>query len=170
MRIVQLNKKAIYKIKHQKRFLENKLKVKLEVLPGKITISGSELNEYEASRVLEAIDKGFSIETSLLLKNEDYVFEIINIKNISPRKNLALVRARIIGTKGKTLKVIKGLTDCDILLKDNQIFIIGPTEKIKDALNGLRKLIQGSKQSSTYSYLEKRKKHSVPDDLGLKIK
>jgi len=37
----------------------------------------------------------------LLIKDEDFVFEIINIKDHTKRKDLERIRARIIGTKGK---------------------------------------------------------------------
>ena len=164
------NNKALKAIKQKKRFLENKLKVKLEIISGKIILKGDALSKYEALNVLRAIGKGFPIETGLLLLDENYVFEIINIKALSPRKDLSQVRARIIGRKGKTLKILEELADCNIVLKDNQVYIIGLADNIKNALNGIRKLIQGSRQSSTYSYLERQRKIPEPLDFGLKIK
>ncbi len=161
--------KALRKIKQKKRFLENKLKVKLEIKGKSITFQGDELAKYEANNVLQAISSGFNIETSLLLLDENYVFEIINIKALSTRKNLSQIRARIIGRKGKTLKVLQELTECNISLRDNQVYIIGLAENIKNALNGIRKLIQGAKQSSTYSYLERQRKIPESLDFGLKI-
>jgi len=162
--------KILKRISFKKKFLESKLKVKLEIKGKIISISGSELSKYEAVQIFEAINFGFEIETALLLLDENYIFEIINIKNLTRRTDLSQVRARIIGRKGKTLKVLQDLTECFIKLHDNQVYIIGPAERIKDCLNGLRKLIQGSKQSSTYAYLEKQRKQPEPADLGLKIK
>jgi len=157
-------------LKPKLKFLEKKLNIKLTLKGRNLVLSGNELLEYEAYQIIEAIDKGFSIKTALLLKDENFVFESINIKNLTKRHNLSQIRARIIGRKGKTLKVLKELTDCDIILKNNQVYIIGSAEKIKDALLGIKKLIQGSKQSSTYSYLERARKHPMPLDLGLKVK
>ena len=156
------------KIRSKKPLLEKKLNIKLNIRDKKVTITGRELDEYLASQILQAIDKGFEVEQALLLQDEDYVFEIINIKDLTHRTDISQIRARIIGRKGKTLKVIQTLTNCEIVLHDNQVYIIGPAEKIKDAMNGLKKLIQGSKQSSTYSYLERARKHLKSDDLGLK--
>ena len=156
------------KISKAKKFLEKKLNVKLELKGKNLFVEGNELEEYTASRVLEAAGKGFDIDIALLLRDENYIFEVVNIKNISPRRNLSQVRARVIGKKGRTLKVLSELSDCHIILRDNNVYIIGPAEKIKQALNGLRKLIRGSKQSSTYSYLERQRKNLFPDDLGLK--
>lgn len=162
------NTKTIKKIKSRKSFLENKLKIKLKIAGKNITIKGEEIAKYEATNVFQAIDKGFPIEEALLLLNENYIFELMNIKNLATRKDISQIRARIIGRKGKTLKVLQELTECYLILKDNYVYIIGPSEKIKDCLNGIRKLIQGSKQSSTYTYLERQRKVEVPSDLGLK--
>lgn len=162
--------REIKKISRARKFLEKKLNVKLELKGSNLFIEGNELEEYAASRVLEAAGKGFEVEIALLLRDENYVFESVNIKDLSRRKNLSQIRARIIGKRGRTLKVLSELSDCHIILRENSVYIIGPAEKIKQALNGLRKLIQGSKQSSTYSYLERQRKNRFPDDLGLKIK
>jgi rRNA processing protein Krr1/Pno1 len=95
------------------------------------------------------------------------MFEIINIKDHTTRKDLGRVRARIIGKSGKTLKTLNTLTQCYFEVKDNCVGIIGDPEYIKNAQEAVIYLIKGSKQSNVYSFLEKHQVKPV-FDLGLK--
>ena len=97
--------------------------------------------------------------------------EKINIKDITKRHDLNRVRARIIGTKGKTKELIENLSNCLISLHDNTVGIIGRAEEIKTCMQALISLIQGSKQSKVYSFLERKRaeeKKAEFEDLGLK--
>ena len=148
--------------------LEKKIHVKI-VLKGRlVSISGEELNEYLASQVIEALSLGFTQEDALLLLEPDFIFEKLEIKNFTKRHNLAEVRARIIGKNGKTKKLVEDLSECCVCLHDNFVGVIGESERIKIAIQALIKIIQGSKQSSVYAYLEKQRTIYHPEDLGLK--
>ena len=159
---------TIKKILKNKKKLETGLNVMLEIKRGQVSIEGKEPELYIAEQVLEAINKNFDINVALLLTNEEYVLEDIHIKDVTKKKNLEQVRARIIGTKGKTLKTLSELTECYITLHENTVSIIGPAEKIKEAVIAIENLIRGSKQSNVYKYLERQKTKPVPEDLGLK--
>jgi len=166
---MNFNSETIKKIRRNKPKLERKLGVRIKIDASEIKISGNELNTYIAEKVLQAIDKAFPIRTALLLINEDYILEDIPIKNITKKKNLSQVRARIIGTKGKTLKTLSKLTDCHITLHDNTVSLIGPSGSIKEAITAIESLIRGSKQGNVYSYLEKIMKENIDKwSLGLK--
>lgn len=141
--------------KHQTE-LEQKLKVKIAIKGKQVTFSGESLDEYEASIIFDAISFGFSPKVALMLKDEDTVFRKINIKSVTNRKNIALVRARLIGTDGRTRRTLEQLGDCRIMIKDNEVGIIGPAEDIEEATTGVESLIRGSKQSNVYGYLERR--------------
>jgi len=95
--------------------------------------------------------------------------EIINIKEHTNRKDLARIRARIIGTRGKALKTLSDLTECNFEIKENRIGIIGDVENIENAQKAIISIIKGAKHSNIYSFLEKH--HPEPIiDLGLKEK
>ena len=135
--------------------LEKKLNVKITIKGKKVTISSSnELDEYEASIILEAINFGFSIQKALLIKEQEMLFRIINIKDFTRKKNLREVRARIIGRQGKTRKTIERILNCHIVIKNNEIGIICETESIEELITAITNLIRGTKQSNTYRYLE----------------
>lgn len=158
------------KISMYKKKLEASLNIKISIRGNKINLEGEQLNEFLAQPVFEAIDAGFSIKEVLLLTDPDWMFEKISIKNFTKRQNLALIRARLIGKHGQTRELIEELSNCFIKIHDNNAYIIGRAEEIKNAINAVTKIIQGSKQSSVYAYLEKQRKIQHDDDLRLKIK
>jgi len=161
--------KNIKKVYENKSLLEKKLSVKINIEGRKLSIHGNEIDEYIASSVFDAIEMGFDIETSLLISEQDYVLEKIEIKNLTNRHNLSEVRARIVGTDGRTKALIEELSDCHIVLHDNEVGIIGESETIRTCIHAVKSIIQGSKQANVYSYLEKQRKIMHPSDLGLRI-
>jgi len=157
----------IQRIIKNKRKLQEKLGVKIENRGKEVFISGEPEDEYTAEKVIEALEFGFPFSATMLLKEEDYMFEILNIKDQTKRKDLDRIRARIIGKNGKTLKTLSDLTGCYFELKENSVGIIGGPEHIKNAQEAVIAIIRGSKQSNVYSFLEKRHPKEILD-LGLK--
>ena len=98
-------------LKNKKR-LEEKLNVKITNRGKEVSIRGKPSDEYIAEKVIDALNFGFPFSVAILIKEEDFIFEIINIKDYTKRHDLETVRARIIGKKGKTLKTLCGLTKC----------------------------------------------------------
>ncbi len=141
-----------------KKKLESELDVKITNKGKNLFIDGDAEKEYTAIEVMKAINLGFSIEKALLLKRENIILQSLNIKDITKRHDLERVRARIIGTKGKTLKTLNNITNCEFSLKDNKIGIIGGAEEIEDAIQATTSLVQGSKQGNVYSRVEREKK------------
>lgn len=155
------------RILKNKKKLQEALKVKITNRGKEIFIKGSPEDEYTAEKVIDALNFGFPFSVALFIKNEDFIFETIPIKDYTNRKDLVRVRARIIGTKGRTLKTLNNLTKCFFELKDNLIGIIGHPEHIKNAQEAVISLIKGAKQANVYAYLEKHQPKEVID-LGLK--
>lgn len=152
--------KSARKVLQNKKKLESELDVKISVKGTDVVIDGEEVKEYFAERVLLAMDFPFLVEDALLLKNDDYMFEVVHIKDYTHRHDMNVIRGRIIGKKGKTLKVLEGLSDCAIAVKDNDVAIIGPVETFEDAQQAVISLIHGSKQGHVYGGLERRRKRS----------
>ncbi|MFQ5532035.1 MAG: KH domain-containing protein [Candidatus Nanoarchaeia archaeon] len=154
-------------IKARKK-LEQKLGVKITNRGKELTITGNPENEYIAEKVIDALNFGFPFSTALQIKEEEnFMFEILNIKDYTKRRDLERIRARIIGKKGKTLSTLSQLTKCAFELKNNQVGIIGPVEYIENAQEAIISIIQGSKQSNVYAHLEKHPPKPAID-LGLK--
>ncbi len=153
-------------IKNKKR-LEKILNVKITNRGKEISITGKPADEYISEKVIDALNFGFPFSTAILLKKEDFIFEILNIKDYTKRKDLERIRARIIGTKGKTLQTLHQLTKCQFELKDNYVGIMGDPEYLENAQEAVISIIRGAKQSNVYSRLEKHQVKPVAD-LGLK--
>ena len=155
------------------RIIKNKQKLS-ELLEVRITNRGKEVylegtseNEYAAEKVIDAINFGFSLDKAILIKKEELMFEIINIKDHTNRKDLERIRGRVIGKAGKTLKTLSNLSECFIEINENHVGIIGLPESIEVAQEALISIIKGSKQSNVYAHLEKVRPKPV-EDLGLK--
>lgn len=162
-----INVDNLEKITENKIKLERALKIKLTIQEKEVTIEGKPEDEYIGEKVISALDFDFPLSVALLIRKEDFLFEILNIKNYTRRKDLETIRARIIGTGGKTLKTLNSLTKCYFEMKDNEIGIIGSPENIEHGRNSVISIIQGAKQANVYSYLEKHQIKPI-GDLGLK--
>ena len=153
-------------IKNKKR-LEKELNIKISNNGKEVSLSGEPVDEYVAEKVLEALNLGFPLEIALLIKEEDYTFEILNMRDFTKKKDFPRIRARIIGKEGKTLRTLNNLTNCNFEVLDKEIGIVGDAENIEAARQSVISLIQGAKQANVYAYLEKH--HPLPIfDLGLK--
>ena len=147
--------------------LEKYLNVKIENKGKEITIDGEAEDEFIAEKVIDALDFGFPFSVAVSIKEQGYMFEIINIKDYTKRKDLEVIRARIIGTQGKTLKTFGILTKCYLELNGNRLGVIGEPEYIRTAQESVFSLIRGSKQANVYAYLEKHQPEPIIE-LGLK--
>jgi len=157
------------RILQNKKRLEKELNIKISGKGKNISIIGTPENEFIAEKVIDAINFGFPLRKALLIKKEECIFEIIPIKDLTRRHDLKTIKGRIIGKKGKTLKVLEELSDCLILPKEDgyEVGIIGDPENIECAQEAIIHLIKGSKHSNVYRFLEKNKPKEIID-LGLK--
>ena len=167
--MLQVKKSTIKKIISNKRKLESNLKVKININGNNLEFEGDSVDIYTTERVIGALDKNFSMNIALLLSKPDYIIENIPIKRFTRKTRIMRdIKARIIGRNAKAIKLIAELSDCYIVLHDNEVSIIGTFDKIKEAENAIKDLIYGFKHAKIYDYLEKSRKKYKPDSLGLK--
>jgi ribosomal RNA assembly protein len=163
--------KNMRKIKKAVPAIENKVKVRVGFKKDSVSLKGSELNEFLVEKVVQAVDFGFDVEDALLLINEDFVLEFIEVKEHTRRKNLKDVRARLIGTGGKARKTIENLTGSEIVINGNTVGVIVDSDHLDAVVQGIESLIQGAKHGNVFAYLEKQnisKRKFDEDDLGLR--
>ena len=153
--MISIEVTKIKDIIRNKEKLEEKLNGKITIREKTLTIETDPFNEYEAQRVFDALNLGFSVEKSLKVLEEEIGFIKINIKDYANTKNLEVVRSRLIGTHGKTKKTIEEITKCDVSIHDNIVGIIGPAEVTESALTAITNIIKGTKQANAYKYLER---------------
>ena len=141
-------------IKSMHKKLEEQLNLKINVKGSKVELSGDALDEYDALRIFEAINFGFSVEKSLLLKNEDFIFKKIHIKEHTKR-SLRDVKSRLIGTNGKTRKTLSDISGCEIIVGKSDVGVIGHADSVRDVEAAITSITRGSKQANMYRYLER---------------
>ncbi|WUR02270.1 RNA-binding protein PNO1 (PNO1) [Vairimorpha necatrix] len=132
----------------------NFIKKQIDIRTCDLTEDTSFLNRTE--QFLKAINLGFSIEDSLsILKFADVFLDNFNIHEVKILKNLHIERAigRMIGRDGKTKTTIESLSRCKSLIKDANIFLLGPIENTRIAKDSYCRLIMGSQPGTIYNRL-----------------
>ncbi|PIN75196.1 RNA-processing protein [Candidatus Woesearchaeota archaeon CG10_big_fil_rev_8_21_14_0_10_36_11] len=131
---------------------------------GDVTINGQDgLALYNTKHIVKAIARGFNPKVALLLANEEYAFELIDMKEIAGKSQNTMQRlkGRVIGKEGKSREEIERLTDCHISVYGKTIGIIGDAMHVSIARQAVAMLLQGSMHKTVFSFLEKKKKETM---------
>jgi ribosomal RNA assembly protein len=142
--------------------LEEAFNVKIEVKPeeGIVYVEPREgatlYNVYVAEKALKALSIGFSIDDVLLLKDDVYDLEIIDLGEVAKnREDLMRIKARVIGTGGRFKKALEDMTGAKIAVGEKQIGIIGDFEQNKLIKDALTRLIAGQSHQAVIKFLER---------------
>lgn len=157
---IKIPKKRLDELKSKKRKL-NKLQkltnTKISINEDIIIIDGEGIDIFQTKNIMKAFGRGFSIDDSLYLLDEEYSLEIINLKDYTKSKNRMIVlKSRIIGTKGKTKKYIEQYTNTKISIYGKTISIIGKWDKVNIAKKAILMLIEGCSHTTLYKWLEQK--------------
>lgn len=107
-----------------------------------------------AKQAVEAISLGFSLEESLLLSNEDYCFEVVDLSEIARNaEDMKRIKARIIGEDGRAKKSIEQMADVKIVVGDKGVGVLGECENVNVARRALLMLAEGRTHGSVYGFL-----------------
>lgn len=154
-----------------KHLLEQKLGITCTLQGRKVTYDAPAFKEYEAGLVFDALIFGFSVKKALMLLEPDMSFKTVHLKDHTRRKDMGEVRARMIGKEGKTKRAIENITNCDLIITDeNEVGILGHVTDVEHAVVGLINLAKGTKEGNVYAYLERMNAETkrLRSDLGLK--
>ena len=145
-----------------KRYLEEQLGVKLEVdsREGLVTVksdSALKTDPFSATRVIEAIGRGFSPQRASRLLDEGATLEVIDLRDYAGRSasSLERIRGRVIGLKGKSRRVIEELTGCHLSVYGRTVAVIGGAEEVLLASEAVRSLATGSQHKTVYNSLQR---------------
>ncbi len=144
-----------------KRQIESKTKTKLNIdsKEGNVTISGGDsLDVYNTTNIITAIGRGFNPRIALLLLKENFVLEIIDIRDFSGRSKTRQIRikSRVIGKKGKARSTIEEITGTHMSIYGKTVSVIGEVERAFIARRAVEMLLSGSKHSNVFSWLERQ--------------
>ena len=149
-----------------KRELENKSGLHLEIDSrlGEITIDDHNVDDplqvLKLESIILAIGRGFSPEHSMKLLNDNNDLFIFNIHDYVSKKesHIRRLKSRIIGTEGKTKRVLEELTDSYISVYGHTVSIITDFVSMDIAKRAIDKLLSGSKHATVYRYIESNMK------------
>ena len=119
--------------------------------------------------VIRALGRGFSPEHAMRLFSDDAYFELLDIHDYTG-KNKGRVRqvtARIVGSEGKTRRIIEEQTRCDLAIYGHTVGIIGDLEDLSVATRAVDMLLSGAEHASVYSFLESQRRKAKKADSAL---
>ncbi len=120
-----------------------------------VTINGDGYAEYNARNVIQAFGRGFPMDDAYKLLDEQYFFKYINLKDILKNEDqITRIKARIIGTNGKTKEYIEAVSDAILSIYGNTIGMIGTTEQLAVATGALQVLVEGGTHKKAYRIME----------------
>jgi ribosomal RNA assembly protein len=125
---------------------------------------------FRAKDLVTAIGRGFSPDQAFrLIRNEDAVFDFIDLRAIFGRSDsdLRRVKSRIIGMNGKTRRTIEELTEADTVIYGHTVGFIGTFEQVDAARNAVQMIIQGSEHHTVYAFLQKKRRELKKQELEL---
>lgn len=141
-----------------KREIEESTDTKLEIdsNEGDVMVSGEDaLSLYSTREIIKAIGRGFNPDLAMLLLKQDYAFEVITLPDADKKNHLMRIKGRLIGTEGKTRRIIEEMTECYLSIYGKTVAIIGRSDTIHLARKAIEMILTGSPHSGVYQWLEK---------------
>ncbi|MEM1581007.1 MAG: KH domain-containing protein [Candidatus Bathyarchaeia archaeon] len=149
-----------------KDYIQEKLPVKLDIdsETGDVTITlKKEADDpsllFKAKDIVLAIGRGFSPERAFKLLEEDYMLDIIDLREIfgKSESDLRRIKGRIIGRDGRTREIIEEMSGALVSVYGHTVAIIGDIEQVSIAREAINMLINGSEHSTVYKFLQRRR-------------
>jgi ribosomal RNA assembly protein len=145
-----------------KKRLEEELHLKLLIdsKEGDVIVTGEDaVMLYTGREIVRAVARGFNPDIALLLLKQDYVFELIDLTDYAKHANhLQRLKGRVIGSEGKSRKLIEEYTESNVSVYGKTIGIIAPMETITLAKQAVHSLLSGSPHASVYRWLERKRR------------
>ena len=137
-----------------------KTKIIIDSEEGDVTVQGEDpLTLFSTRDIIRAIARGFNPEIAQLLLRQDYMFDVLELRDFVKNKNqMPRIKGRIIGKEGRARKIIENLTDTYICVYGKTIGFIGLGEDISTARRAIESLAAGSPHSNVYKWLEKKRR------------
>ncbi len=147
-----------------KRRIQERTGTHLEVdsATGEVTIDEAGASDpvlaLKARDIVAAVGRGFSEDRAFRLLDDDVYLEVLDIKDFARTKaRLEQIRARVIGTRGKTRKLIEELTTVDVSVYGHTVALLGPSFEMAIAREAVVMLLRGSEHATVYRFLERKR-------------
>ena len=146
-------------------------KVLVDSETGEVTVDESGApDKFLAVKVrdlVHAIGRGFSDERAFRLLDENSYFVVLDIKDYARTPaRIAQVRARMIGTRGKTRRIVEELTGAYVSVYGHTVSLIADDLQLPIAQEALEMLLRGSEHKTVYRYLERKRADLKVAEMG----
>ena len=161
MQFVKIPAERVKILMSHAKMLEEKGDIKLSLSneEGIKIESVDPIAEWKAINVVKAIGRGFDPFIAINLFSDEYVFQLINLKDIfSKEKQRIRIRSRLIGTKGRARATIEEISGAYVCIYGNTIGFIGKPEEVAIAVEAANMLINGANHGTVYLFLQKERK------------
>jgi ribosomal RNA assembly protein len=110
--------------------------------------------------IVKAIGRGFSPERAFALLKDDCYFALFDIQDYVGKRpdNIHRMKARVIGTGGKTRRIIEELAEVELCVYGDTIGVIGDIIALETAKVALDMILNGAEHSSVYTFLEHKRR------------
>ena len=137
-------------------------KIAVDSATGEVTIdeagAADPVLALKARDIVQAVGRGFSEERAFRLLDDDVYLEILDIKDFARSKGrVEQVRARLIGTRGKTRRIIEELTGVEVSVWGHTVAMIGGSFEMAIAREAVIMLLRGSEHKTGYRFLEPKR-------------
>ncbi len=119
--------------------------------------------------IIRALGRGFSPEHAMRLFSDDCYLELLDFHDYvgKHKEHVRRVTARLIGSEGKTRRIIEDSTGCDLAIYGHTVGIIGELEELAVAKRAVDMILSGAEHSSMYSFLEAQRRKVKKADAQL---
>ncbi|TRO48817.1 RNA-processing protein [Candidatus Bathyarchaeota archaeon] len=160
-----------------KQYIENKLDVELQIesSSGGVAITQKQKSVdpstlFTAKDIISAIGRGFAPNQAFrLIRNADEIFDFVDLRLIFGHSDsdIRRVKSRVIGSNGKTRRLIEELTETSLVIYGHTIGIIGTFTQLEIARNAIQMIINGSQHTTVYKFLQRKRNDLKKQKLNL---
>jgi ribosomal RNA assembly protein len=148
-----------------KAAIERRLNVRLLIDSGEgdVTVephaNADPLAEMKAESVVRALGRGFAPEAAFLLFQDEQYLTLIDLHDFVGRSkdHVRRITARLVGTGGKTRRLVEDLSEAKIVIYGHTVGIIGGFEESNVAREAVEMILTGSEHSTVYRFLEHKR-------------
>lgn len=151
-----------------RKYIENQAGVKIRVdsKEGEVWIDDTSPRDpiapLKAEEVVKAIARGFSPDKAYKLFSDEMYFQLFDLHDYvgKDQKDVQRLASRVIGSEGKTRRIIEDLTGCSVSIYGHTVGVIGDAESIEIAKSAVDMLLSGSEHKTVYSFLENKRREA----------
>lgn len=149
--------------------------IQIDSATGEIDVTWPEPGDFDPVKalklpdVIKAIGRGMAPNRAIQLLQDDWFFEIVDLREHVGKKSRQQrrIRARIIGSEGKIRKMIEQHTGVEISIYKSTVVLVGDGEGLFSARQAIEMLARGSEHGTVMKFLERERKRSRMDSRSV---